>query len=178
MRLPFVSLAVAVGAALAATAAEPVVVGQDRAVILRLPQDADNVIIGNTAYFDVTVEDPRMLVLFGKQPGQTNLIVLDAQRNEIMATPVVVRAPGDGTDVRVYSRGGRSGVSETAFSCGGGRCVQSHAGGTPSAAPAAPDAATPAAAAAHAPAPAAEPAPDAPPPVVGSQPPVAPRSAE
>lgn len=134
MRRFLLGLAVA-AAATAQAAAEPVVVGQDRASILRLSRDADNVIIGNTAYFDVTVEDPRMLILFGREPGQSNLIVLDAGKKEILSVPVVVVPPQD-TNVRVLSalRGG-AGAAESVYACSRGQCVQTKVGLTPSASP-------------------------------------------
>lgn len=109
--------------------AQPVVVTQDRATILRLKQDAHNVIIGNPAYFDVTIEEPRLLVLFGKELGQTNMIILDSSRKEIMSTAVVVLPDRRGTSVHVYTplRGG-IGTAETTYTCGGRSCAQTKTG--------------------------------------------------
>lgn len=112
-------------AAIQAEAADPVVAWQDRAVILKLPKDAVNIIIGNPTFFDVTLEDPRTLILFGKTPGQTNMIIWDAQRRDILNTNVVVLPDRDQTTLRVYSAArGASGAMETTYACANGACVR------------------------------------------------------
>lgn len=133
MRLPFIALAVATFAALPAAAVEPIIVEQGRASVLRLYQDADNIIIGNTAYFDVSVEDPRMLILFGRAPGQSNMIVLDSLRNEIMSVPVTVVPPENSVTVHRPPTRGKS--ESILYSCSGGQCVHTNPDARPGAAP-------------------------------------------
>ncbi len=136
MRFGAIGMTAALIAAPAIAVAQPVVVTQDRATIVRLQQDADNVIIGNPAYFDVTIEEPRVLVLFGKELGQTNMIILDSSRKEILSTAVVVLPDRRNTSVHVYSpvRGG-IGAAETTYTCGGRNCAQTKTGLVPTAVP-------------------------------------------
>lgn len=130
MRSVHHALALLIATAVPAFAADPIVVEQDRARILQLSQDADNIIIGNPAYFEMTVEDPRTLILFGRTPGQTNMIVLDKEKKEILSASVVV-LPGSEASVRVFTplKGG-TGVTETMYSCSGRNCAQTTAGQT------------------------------------------------
>ncbi|MBW7850090.1 MAG: pilus assembly protein N-terminal domain-containing protein [Rhodospirillales bacterium] len=113
-------IAVTVVIAGAAVAAEPLVVTWDKAHLLRLSKDAAQVIIGNPAYVDATIESPRVLTLFGKQPGETNIIVLDSRNRTILERAVVVH-PESGRRVSVISpRKGTTGVAEVKYSCPGG----------------------------------------------------------
>jgi len=45
--------------------------------ILRIPTSAATVIVGNPGIADVTIQDPRTLILTGKSYGRTNLVALD-----------------------------------------------------------------------------------------------------
>lgn len=117
-----------------AAAAEPIVAKQDHATILKLQKDAGNIIIGNPAYFDITIEDPRTLILFGRQPGQTNLIIWDDSRREVLNTQVVVLPDRGPTTVRVYSNvRGSAGAMESTYACAKGQCVRSSVGSAPGA---------------------------------------------
>lgn len=129
MRLGMIGLAALLLSTPVAAHADPLVVTQDRATLLRLPRDADNVIIGNPAYFDVTVENPRLLVLFGKQLGQTNLMVLDARREPILSSAVVVLPDQENTSVHVWTPlRGSTGATETVYTCSASNCVQTKTG--------------------------------------------------
>lgn len=123
-RAPIVfALAVLVAASMPAVAADPLVTVYDKAQILRLPQDAAHIVVGNPSVLDVTVETPRMLFLFGKKPGETNLTILDANRKEILSRPVVVTAEDDRhVTVHASSKNGTGSV-ETIYSCAG-RCAK------------------------------------------------------
>jgi len=64
--------------------------------ILRISAPASTVVIGNPGVADVTIQDPKTLVLTGKSYGQTNLIILDSMGNAIADTIVeVVQAQND-----------------------------------------------------------------------------------
>jgi Flp pilus assembly secretin CpaC len=64
--------------------------------ILKINTPAATVIIGNPGIADVTIQDPKTLVLTGKSYGQTNLIVLDSLGNPIADTLVeVIQEQGD-----------------------------------------------------------------------------------
>ena len=131
----------------------PIQVTANKAAILRLAGQAQNVIIGDPRVADVTVETRSMLILFGRAPGETNLIVLDAQNREIVSAPVVVTAEKD-RHVSVIAAA-KSGPTEVVYSCAE-RCIKvdqkgaaaaaSGGGGPPVAGPAEPSEPAPAAA--------------------------------
>jgi Flp pilus assembly secretin CpaC len=68
----------------------PISVNANMARVLRLSAPAATVIIGNPGIADVTIQDPKTLVLTGKNYGQTNLIVLDASGEPIADTLIEV----------------------------------------------------------------------------------------
>ncbi len=102
-----------VTAGLAATAASadeasaPITVKVNMARILRIGSPAATVVIGNPGVADVTIQDPKTLVLTGKSYGQTNMIVLDAKGNPIADTMVEV-VESEANLVTVFSAGERS----------------------------------------------------------------------
>lgn len=112
----FLCAAVTALAAQRAEADSHVEVGLDRARLLVLESPASDIIIGNPAYADVTLQSPRRLILFGKKLGQTNIIILDSNRREIMSRNLVV-VPG--TDVRIRAPGGGAQY----YTCGNSRCT-------------------------------------------------------
>ena len=83
---------VATSALVAGTAfgSDGVSINVNMARILRFNSPASTVIIGNPAIADVTIQDPKTLILTGKSYGETNLIILDAVGNPIADTVVVV----------------------------------------------------------------------------------------
>jgi Flp pilus assembly secretin CpaC len=90
------SLAVLLSAGIALASAAPafaesapVTVKVNMARILRIDAPAATVIIGNPVA-DVTIQDPRTLVLTGKSYGQTNLIILDNGGKPIADTMIQV----------------------------------------------------------------------------------------
>ena len=70
--------------------AAPINVNVNMARILRINAAAATVIVGNPGIADVTIQDPKTLILTGKSFGQTNLIVLDGAGNPIADTIVEV----------------------------------------------------------------------------------------
>lgn len=67
----------------ARAADEPLIVTYDQSKLLRLPRPAAEIIIGNPAIADVSVQAGNLLVVTGKSFGTTNIIVLDSDRNPI-----------------------------------------------------------------------------------------------
>lgn len=120
--MPVVTVAVALAAG--AANAETVVVPFEKAKILRFEQDVQNVIIGNPSIIELTIENPRTLVFFGKGLGETSLTLLDAENNEVRSDTIVV-VPQQASAVNVHTalRGGMGGMQAT-YACGGGTCVQ------------------------------------------------------
>ncbi len=85
------------GSSPAATAAETVVVMIDHAKIVRLPEKAQTVIVGNPSIADVTVQKNGVLVVTGKSFGATNLLALDTTGNMIAESMIRVQASPDAT---------------------------------------------------------------------------------
>jgi hypothetical protein len=73
----------------------------DEARLIRLDEDAAQIVVGNPAIADVNAQDARLLVVTGKSYGTTNLIALDAQGKEILSARLNVRE-GDVRLVTLY----------------------------------------------------------------------------
>lgn len=69
---------------------EPVRVVVDKAHLMRLDTDASVVMVANPTIADVAVESPRMVFIVGREPGETNIFVLDSNGNEIVQSDLVV----------------------------------------------------------------------------------------
>jgi Flp pilus assembly secretin CpaC len=91
-RAVLASLALAAAVFGAAPArAEDLIVKYDQSQLLRLPRAASEIIIGNPAIADVSVQAGNLLVVTGKTFGITNIIALDADRNVIQDQRILVR---------------------------------------------------------------------------------------
>jgi hypothetical protein len=66
----------------------------DFARILVVDETPSTIVIGNTGILDANLSDERTLVLTGKTPGTTNLVVLNADGEEIRNVVVEVVAAG------------------------------------------------------------------------------------
>lgn len=98
------ALSLAAGLVLAAPAsaappqpgnAETVAVMVDHAKVIRLPERAQTVIVGNPAIADVSVQKNGVMVVTGKSFGVTNLIALDAAGTLLAESLVRVGAAAD-----------------------------------------------------------------------------------
>jgi hypothetical protein len=96
-------MALCIGWPLAAVAAGPVLVdaAMDEATLVRLEADAAQIIVGNPAIADVSVQNARLLVVTGKSYGTTNLIALDREGREILNARLSVRE-ADRRQVTLY----------------------------------------------------------------------------
>jgi hypothetical protein len=75
--------------------AEAVTVTVDHAKVLRLPEKAQTVIVGNPAIADVTVQRNGVMIVTGKSYGVTNLIALDATGALLAESSIRVGAATD-----------------------------------------------------------------------------------
>ena len=93
LRLAMLASAALATAILGTTAAhaEDLIVKYDQSQLLRLPRPASEIIIGNPAIADVSVQAGNLLVVTGKTFGITNIIALDAERNVIQDQRILVR---------------------------------------------------------------------------------------
>ncbi len=108
--------------AVPALAGEPLRVTWQKADVLRLNADAKHVIVADPNIVDVTVQSPRLLFLFGKKAGETNITILDAKLNPILVAPVIV-TPEQARHVSVLGVTKKGGPFETSYSCLD-RCVK------------------------------------------------------
>jgi hypothetical protein len=106
-------LAVCVSSAVTApaSASTPIKVAVDRATLIKLPEQAVTVVIGNPLIADLTVEPHGLGVITGKGYGATNFIVLDKDGAVLAEHTVEVLGPSDPTVV-VYR-----GVTRQTYSC-------------------------------------------------------------
>ena len=71
----------------AGASVDPVV---NKARILRLDGEADVVLVANPEIADVVIDSPTLLFVLGLTAGETSLLVLDEERNEILVTVIRV----------------------------------------------------------------------------------------
>jgi Flp pilus assembly secretin CpaC len=86
----FILALVAFGAAAVAAQAEGVSVAADQVERIHLRGSAADVVIGNPDVADVAMIDSRTLVITGKAPGTTSLVVFDSARRVLFDGPVSV----------------------------------------------------------------------------------------
>ena len=103
-------LFVAVAAA-PAFAAQPIAVQLDRARLIKLPERAATVVIGDPLIADLSIQPNGLAVITGKAYGATNVIVLDKQGAVLNEQTLEVKGPADPTVV-VYR-----GVARQTYSC-------------------------------------------------------------
>jgi putative type II/III system pilus formation protein len=107
-------LAAAVLAAVAAPAAadEPIVVHVDQARILKLPERAATVVIGNPLIADLSIQPGGLAIVTGKGYGATNVVVMDKGGAVMMEKTVEVAGPSEEPLVVVYR-----GATRQTYSC-------------------------------------------------------------
>jgi Flp pilus assembly secretin CpaC len=98
-------------AAAPARAASPIVVHLDQARIIKLPERAVTVVIGNPLIADLTLQRNGLAVITGKGYGATNVVVLDKDGSVLAEHDIEVQGPADPTVV-VYR-----GVDRETYSC-------------------------------------------------------------
>jgi hypothetical protein len=94
-----------------AVADEPVIVRVDQATIMKLPERAATVVIGNPLIADLTIQPGGIAIVTGKSYGATNVVVMDHGGAVLAEKTVEVKGPDDPTVV-VY----RGGTRQT-YSC-------------------------------------------------------------
>ena len=92
-----------------------------QAHVVKLDKAAASVIVGDPTIADVSLEDPNTVILFGKSPGETNLIVFDSNHKLVVSASVTV-TPEVARHVSIIGPVGGA-PNETLYSCGN-RCVR------------------------------------------------------
>jgi Pilus formation protein N terminal region len=94
-----------------AIAAEPIIVRLDEARILKLPDRATTVVIGNPLIADLAIQPGGLAVITGKSFGATNVLIMDKSGAVLTEQNIEVEGPGDPMVV-VYR-----GVERNTYSC-------------------------------------------------------------
>jgi Pilus formation protein N terminal region len=94
-----------------AIAAEPVIVRLDEARIMKLPDRATTVVIGNPLIADLAIQPGGLAVITGKSFGATNFIIMDKSGAVLTEQNIEVEEPGDPIVV-VYR-----GVDRNTYTC-------------------------------------------------------------
>lgn len=108
-------------AASAASADDVVSVTWRKAQIMSFGSGVGGIIIGDPSIVDVTVEASGQIVVFGKTPGETNMIVTGTDNTVLFNAPIVVM-PEDSRQVSIISVGANT-INERGWTCLT-RCVQ------------------------------------------------------
>lgn len=77
----------------------------------KLDVPAQNIVVGNPAIADVTVQDNKNLLLFGKAPGLTNIYIFDEKGDTI--ENMIVRVRAQSSDMLTFYRGS----ARTTYNC-------------------------------------------------------------
>jgi hypothetical protein len=110
-RIAAIAALMLVAAASQAAAAELITVPIDKMRIVRLKGDAHTVVVARPEIVNVVLESPRLLFVYGLQPGETSLHILDNAEKEVFSADLVV-AGKTARQVNVH-RGNR----ESTLSC-------------------------------------------------------------
>lgn len=94
-----------------AAKADSVLVLVDHAKVVRLPEKAQTVIVGNPAIADVAIQKNGVMIVTGKSFGVTNLIALDA--GGTLLAESLVRVGADSDSVLTVQRG----LERESYSC-------------------------------------------------------------
>ncbi len=105
------SLAIGVLLSPTLATAEDLIVQYDQVRLLRLPEPAANIIIGNPSIADVTLQSAELLIITGKTFGVTNMIIMDKNDKIILNQRLMVKSD----DQKVVSL--QRGISTTTFAC-------------------------------------------------------------
>jgi hypothetical protein len=88
-----------------------VVVFSDRAKVMKIDDNASTVIIGNPVFADAIVRPNNVLVVTGKTPGTTNMIILNQAGETI--SEMILHVTTDQSDVVILHKG----VERYSYAC-------------------------------------------------------------
>jgi Flp pilus assembly secretin CpaC len=98
-------------AALAAPAADSILVNVDQAKLVKLPSRVATIVVGNPLIADVTLQNGGIIVVTGKGYGATNFIAMDRAGDILVDRIIQVEGPTDQL-VTIYR-----GVERESYSC-------------------------------------------------------------
>jgi Flp pilus assembly secretin CpaC len=91
--------------------------------VVKLAKPATSVVIGDPTVADVTLDTPDTLIIFGKTPGETNILVLAGNQELLLDWPVIV-SPVTARHVSVLNASGAAAPTEVLYACGSERCAR------------------------------------------------------
>jgi hypothetical protein len=121
--LVLVPILAAMAVASAAAMADGLNLNWREARIVKLAKPATSVVIGDPTVADVTLDTPDTLIIFGKTPGVTNMMVLSGNQELLLDWPVVV-SPVTSRHVSIVNAMGTEAPSEVLYACGTERCTR------------------------------------------------------
>jgi len=68
----------------------PIAVDVSKGVLISLDRPADTVFVADPSIADVQVKSPKLIYLFGKEPGDTSLYAVDADQKVLLSRPISV----------------------------------------------------------------------------------------
>lgn len=99
-----------------AHAADVIAVGIGQVSVVRAQGSIGTVAVGNPQIADVAIEGGNTVIVFGKKPGATDLVLMSNGHREILRSRIVV-STGAGPDTIVVRRSGERGITEEAWYC-------------------------------------------------------------
>jgi hypothetical protein len=108
----------------AAAMADGLNINWREARVVKLAKPADSLVVGDPTVVDVTLQNPTTVVVFGKAPGETNLVVLTKDQELLLDWPVIV-SPVNARHVTVLNaQGTEDAPTEVLYACGTERCAR------------------------------------------------------
>lgn len=107
----FAAALFALSAAVAPAKAEQIWLTMDQVRPYELEKPAGQIVVGNPAIADVTVQDKNRVFLFGKSPGMTNMYIVDD--NGQLVENIIIRVRAAAAGMLVMHRG----VMQTTYNC-------------------------------------------------------------
>ena len=93
--------------------------------VLRPSAKVSTVVVGNPAVADVVVEGDSAVLVMARTAGQTDVVMLDQDRQVLQTTKVAVTGEGTGPDYVTVRRMGEGGVADEQLMCApGGACAK------------------------------------------------------
>jgi hypothetical protein len=117
VRASFGFRALAIGILLCPVAASaefpggPIAVNMDQAKLIRLPERAATIVIGNPLVADITLQPGGIIIVTGKSYGATNFVAMDRNGEVLLDRIILVESAGDPI-VTVYR-----GIERESYSC-------------------------------------------------------------
>jgi Flp pilus assembly secretin CpaC len=105
----------------AAATADGLSINWREARVVKLAKPAASVVIGDPTVADVALDTPTTVIVFGKTPGETNLLVLSDNQELLLDWPVLV-TPVTARHVTVLNAQGDEAPTEVLYACGTERC--------------------------------------------------------